>query len=316
MSKQAQSLDFSRSLLWCLLVMFLVVGLTVAAIYSMQRRKVDERQKAVASESSGQFEQQHRLKIKSMIDDAKRMREELKAVDKQLKAAREEADSPIYIGPTKQIQAVIAESMKTIEKGKSQLVELTSDLARCETALENGREACMEQIWILEDRGGQKGLDDPSVNANHEQIAKETRIVEELELKKDKLIVYNHYPNKGKLKSIQLAIKEQDAKIAELTAAGAGAFKISPEQLLQSYIVGLKQQIGDVRLSLSSDLEAYRSNYENAVKSYDPDAKVKKLENDRAKLEIELERLDKQILSDSHLHHLACLSSLTVGSEQ
>ena len=79
-------------------------------------------------------------------------------------------------------------------------------------------------------------------------------------------------PGVDELKAYNLAIAARKKKIRELTAEGKKFIGLQPEQIIQRYVVGVKQQIGDIRSALASDLASYRKNYEQAGKPERVDA--------------------------------------------
>ena len=153
----------------------------------------------------------------------------------------------------------------------------------------------MEQVWILD--GAYRGGCSWEPRTDSELLALETRMIEELEIQREQLLAVSD-PDRVQVKKLELAIDERKAKIEKLSAEGARIMATTPEQIIQQYVVDLKQQIGNLRSSLSSDLAIYRENYEKAVKSERPkeEAKVKKLEIEKERLVAELELIDKQLL--------------------
>ena len=157
-------------------------------------------------------------------------------------------------------QVYKSNAMSRIEAEKKLLAELTSDFARSETALEAGREACLERIWILEEQGkiAAGSLSDPD---NAKLIAHEKRTVEELELQRDQLIILKKLgPEHSEVQAYNLAIKDRNKKIEELKDTPP-----TPEQIIQRYIVGIKQQIGDLRQVLDANLAIVHENYEKTI---------------------------------------------------
>ena len=227
-----------------------------------------------------------------------RFQKEVKDVNERLTKARDSAEALAIAGNADHIQRIITDLMSKIDQDKAVLSELTSDLARSETALENGREACMEQIWLLEGSGSLP-VNSVEMQDNSTQISNERRMVEELELTRDQLIVVKNYgPGHSEVQAYNLAINERKAKIKALSSEGATITGILPEQIIQRYVVGLKQQIGDVRLALSSKLAVYRENYEKAVKSERAIAEVEELTMEKEKLVNKLDIADRQILEE------------------
>ena len=92
----------------------------------------------------------------------------VKLVDKQLKAARDDAEELAIAGDFSHAKRVLAEAMKKIGNGMIQLTELASDLARSEVALKSGREACLEQVWLLESGTGSRLVTGNSEESNTE----------------------------------------------------------------------------------------------------------------------------------------------------
>ena len=153
-------------------------------------------------------------------------------------------------------------AVSKIEAEKKLLAELTSDLARSETALEAGRVACLEYIRVLEAQGkiAPGSVEDPD---NAKLIDYENRMVEELELKRDQLIIIKKLgPKHSKVQALNIAIDERKKMIEELKLKS-----FPPEKIIQRYIVGVKQQIGDIRQVLASEYLIYRENLKKTGKS-------------------------------------------------
>ena len=261
----------------------------LATVVSTYQKHLDEKYRQKSSDT---------LELLQKMSD--RFHREVKSVDSKLQNAIDTAETLAIAGKSDHIQRIIAESMKKIEQEKSLLSELTSDLARSETALENGREASMEHIWLLE---GDNKIPPGSVEIhnNGDQIAQETRMVEELELQRDQLIIMKKYgPGHSAVLAINHAISERMAKIQELNEAGAKIMGIGPEQVIQRFIVGVKQQIGDLRLTLSSDLAIYRENYEKAVKSERAVMAVSELSSEKEKFVAKAELKQTSKLPNGH----------------
>ena len=213
-----------------------------------------------------------------------RFQNERNEIDSKLAAAKDKAEALKIAGKSEHITRIITELMNKIDLEKAELSKLTSYLARTETALENGRESVMEHLWILEDaeeiRSGALEISD-----NSERIASQIKIIEDLELARDQLILIKDYgPGHREVQAYNLAINEREKKIKELKSEGVQITGIAPEQILQRYIVGIKQQIGDIRLTLSSHLKSYRENYEKAVSSERAIAEVEELRLAREKV--------------------------------
>ena len=64
---------------------------------------------------------------------------------------------------------------------------------------------------------------------------------------------------------------------------------------MQRHIIKVKQQIGDLRSVLSSDLAIYRSNYKKAVKFEAAMATVQKLQSQKEKFVGALDHCDRAI---------------------
>ena len=141
------------------------------------------------------------------------------------------------------------------------------DSARSEQALEGGRDNCLEHLWILE---GDKKIPPGSMQVadNSARIASEISIIEGLELQRDQLIVLEDLgQGHQKIQAFNLAINERKDKVKQLESEGSRILGLGPEQIIQRFIVSLKQQIGDIRLTLDSDLANYSNVYLKAVKS-------------------------------------------------
>ena len=227
-----------------------------------------------------------------------RFQKEVREVNERLVTARDNAEELAIAGSADHIQRIIADSMKKIDEEKALLSDLTSELARSETALENGRDACMEHIWLLESSNripsGSLDIQDKS-----EQIASEVKMIEELEMQRDQLIVVKNYgPGHNEVQAYNLAINDRKAKVENLTASGTRIMGLLPEQIIQRYIVGIKQQIGDIRGALSTDLAIYRQNYEKATKSERAIAEVEELSMEKEKLVNKLDIADRRIIEE------------------
>ena len=280
---------------WLLFCLVLLVGITVVGVYRWQLQRFESRAAAETKARERVEENLGRLaahlgryELKQLKKKRGQMYADFKIVEEQLMAAHDQSES-LFIGPSKQIQSVVAESMEKIEEKKNQLAGLTSDLARSQVALEGGREACVEHIWLLESAAGKDWVNSCRT-LNSRKIAKEVKIIKELKLRS--------HPSPAERQSAQLVINQHKKKIAELEAASLGALTVSPEQILQSYVVDLKRQIGDLRKALASDLAIYRKNYVKAAKSGDVEAKekIQQLKNEKAVLAAELDLIDEQIL--------------------
>ena len=227
-----------------------------------------------------------------------RFHKEVKVVSKELIAARDRSEALAIAGRSEHVQRIIADLIKKIEQEKVQLSELTSYLARSEAALENGQDACLEHIWILE-RAGK--IEDGSLQilTNGDQIAAELRTIEELELQRDQLfVVRNLGPGHASVRSLTLAIDERKAKIAKLEQEGAKIIGAGPEQIIQRFIVLVKQQIGDLRQTLDSDLAVYNENWIKAVKAERAALEVAELLALKEKLVKQSDVADRQVMEE------------------
>ena len=81
----------------------------------------------------------------------------------------------------------------------------------------------------------------------------------------------------------------------ETTAEGNKIAGITPKEYMQRHIIKVKQQIGDLRSVLSSDLAIYRSNYKKAVKFEAAMATVQKLQIQKEKFVGALDYCDRAI---------------------
>ena len=159
------------------------------------------------------------------------------------------------------LERTITDSMKKIDGGRKMLAELTKDSARAETALEGGREACMELVWLLKAAGkiapGTLGISDNAL-----RIVSEKQKIEDLKLERDQLLLV--LGSDAKVEALNLSINHREEFLELLNSKTFSGNP--PEAIIQRYIVGVRQQINDLRLTLSSDLKAYRKNYAKAVK--------------------------------------------------
>ena len=258
----------------------------LATVVSTYEKHLDEKYRQVSTDT---------MELLQKMSD--KFHREVKTVNEELKTARDTSEALAIAGDPDHIQRIVTDSMKKIDEEKAVLNELTTDLARSETALENGREACMEHIWLLQDNNKMRN-DAFEVTNNGDRIAAERRNVEELELQLDQLIIVRRLgPGHSQVLALKHAINERKAKIEELAAEGEKIMGIGPEQLIQRFIVGVKQQIGDLRLTLSSDLAVYRENYTKAVQSERAKMQLKELQLEKEKLVAKADGADKQITS-------------------
>ena len=194
-----------------------------------------------------------------------RFHKEVKNADAKLKIARDRVEAVSVAGNPEHLHLIVAELMKKIDEQKAVLSELALDLARSETALENGQEACFEHLWILE-RAGKIGENSMQIVDNSEQIAAEIRNIEGFKLQRVQLITLEDLgPGHPKIVALDIAINTGETKIKELESQGSRILGPGPEKIIQRFIVSLKQQIGDVRAGLDADLAAYSENYKKAV---------------------------------------------------
>ena len=127
---------------------------------------------------------------------------------------------------------------------------LTSDLALSESALEGGQAAMMEHIWILKEQGKIRKNSLQIVN-NSEKIAAGLRTIEGLELQRDQLMELEVGPRYSpQIQALNFAIYDRKAKVAELESQGDGITGPGPEAVIQRFIVRVKQQIGESRLTI------------------------------------------------------------------
>jgi len=228
----------------------------LATIVSTYEKHLDEKYRDI---TAGTMEL-----LKKMSDQFHR---EVKLVEKELKVARDEVEKHAIAGKPEHLQRLVSQSLTKIDEEKAFLAELTSDLARSEEALESGIEDCIEHIWILE-KNLKLPVNSMQFRDNSEQIAFEQRNIEALELQRDQLIVTERLgPGHADIQALNLAINERKSKVEVLEAQGTQVTGPGPEQIIQRFIVSLKQQIGDIRLALDSDLAVYEDNYIKAVKS-------------------------------------------------
>ena len=225
-----------------------------------------------------------------------RLHKEIKVVEKQLKGSRETLDALAIAGKQEHIQRIVADLMDKIEDDKAHLSELTQDLARSEAALEGDQSAMMQHIWILEEQG--KIRDNPlQIVNNSEQIAAEIRLIEGLELQRDQLFVTRNLgPGHADIQALNLSINNRKAKVAELESVGDRIRGPGPEQVIQRFIVAVKQKIGDLRLGFNANLAVYNENYEKAVRSERALMEVGELEVIRDKLVKKADDADQQVL--------------------
>ena len=223
---------------------------------------------------------------------------DVRRVDEELKRARDRAESLTIAGKPEHIQRIISGLMTKVEDEKGRLSELTTDLARSETALECDRASCMDHIWILE-KDGKIESGSLQIQTNSEQVAIQVQAIEGLEFDKNQLIaVGNLGPGHPQVRAITLQIEERQAKIAALESEGAQISGLTPEQIIQRFIVSVKQEIGDLRQALSVDLAVWDENYEKAVKTERAVQEVAELVELKDKLVKKKDRADSQVLKE------------------
>ena len=228
-----------------------------------------------------------------------RLHRDIKEVDKQREKSRAVLKELAIAGKQEHIQQIVADYRIKIDAEKAELWELTQDLARSETALESDAAGMMEHIWILEDQGKVRKNSMQFVD-NSEQIAAETRGIESLELQRDQLIVTQKIgPGHSQIQALNLAINDRKAKIAELESQGTRITGLGPEQIIQRFIVAVKQQIGDLRLALNSDLAVHREHSEKAVLSEQALMEAAELEVIREKLVKKSDAADLQVMEQT-----------------
>lgn len=156
-----------------------------------------------------------------------------------------------YQVKTQLLQRLVNELTTKINKFKTQLAGLTSDLARCEAVLKNGTDACIQHIHILEKNGKLPRNSRQTVD-NSQQIAAEVRGIESLELQRDQLIATQMTGPRysPQVQALNLAINDRKARVAELESEGVKIIGPKPEQVIQRFIVSLKQVIGRKRLEI------------------------------------------------------------------
>ena len=270
--------------------------------------KVDEQvlkqQSAIQKKMDGQnaidkLEQRKRNKesLKLLQKMSTRFHQEAESVNKQLIAVRRKDNILATNGPSEKFERVFGESMKKIVKQKNQLEVLLSDFARSEEALEKGREACVDHILLLEADGKLGPGFVQSTNDNAIKIVQEKRMVEELELQRDQLVIAQKIgPDQPQVQALNHAIQQRDAKIVNLAAASSKIFGVAPEKVLQRHIIAVKQQIGDLRSSLSSGVKDYRKNYKRFIKSERNLAESAELKYKKIELVAKLKQTDELII--------------------
>ena len=155
-----------------------------------------------------------------------------------------------YQVKTQLLQRLVNENTTKINKLRKHLAVLTSDLVLSESALEGGQAAMMEHIWILKEQGKIRKNSLQIVN-NSEKIAAGLRTIEGLELQRDQLMELEVGPRYSpQIQALNFAIYDRKAKVAELESQGDGITGPGPEAVIQRFVVGVKQQIGDSRLEI------------------------------------------------------------------
>ena len=234
--------------------------------------------------------------LKKMSDTFRR---EVKGADEKLKVARDKAEVLAIAGRPEHIQRIVTEQMVKIDEEKAELSKLSSSLARSETAIENGHKESMDHIWLLEG-AGEIPIGSVIIVNNAEQIAQAEKDVRDLELQRDQLITVRNYgPGHAEVQAYNLAINKRKKEIEEMSLEGAKIMGDGPEQVIQRYIVGVKQRINDIRLTLDKDLKVYRANHEKAVKSERAMTEIEELEITKEKWVTKSDAADKQIMEES-----------------
>ena len=233
---------------------------------------------------------------------------EVKTVDQRLQAER--TRTLVVSVPSVQLGSVAAEMMEEIEAKKILLEELLSDLRKSEAALKDGREACMEYVWILENGGKlEVGLLDDGFRSpvRFAQVKK----VFELYGQRDRVLVVSH-PDPEVVQALNLRINEEEEKLRELTSnenkvREAKGLVVSPEEIIQRFITSKKKQIGELRTALKTDLATYSQNYEkvvgsdNAAHKMNAAHKIRELELLKEKLLEKAASVDRQIYGQQNV---------------
>ena len=228
-----------------------------------------------------------------------RLHRDIKNVDKLRERSRDTLKELAIDGKQEYIQQIVSDLRSKIGFEQSVLAELTQDLARSEAALESDLPGMMEHIWILEEqekirKGSMQFVD------NSEQIGAETRIIEGLELQRDQLIVTQKIgPGHSQIQALNLAINDRKARVRELESQGSRIAGLGPEQIIQRFIVAVKQQIGDTRLALDSNLADYSKNSKKAVLSEQALLEAAELKEIRDKLVKKSDAADLQVMQET-----------------
>ena len=159
--------------------------------------------------------------------------------------------------PSAKIRLATAEKMEEIEAKKSLYDELLLDLRKSEAALKDGREACMECVWILEN-GGKLEVGSLDDRIRSPILLAQAKKVDELNLQRDRVFVVSH-PDPEVVQALNLRINEEEAKLRELTSnenkvREAKGLVVSPEKIIQRFITSKKKQIGELRTALELSL--------------------------------------------------------------
>ena len=228
-----------------------------------------------------------------------RLHGDIKNVDKLRERSRDTLKELAIDGKQEHIQQIVSDLRSKIGFEQSVLAELTQDLARSEAALESDLPGMMEHIWILEEQGKIRKGSMQFVD-NSEQIGAETRIIEGLELQRDQLIVTQKIgPGHSQIQALNLAINDRKARVAELESQESRIAGLGPEQIIQRFIVAVKQQIGDTRLALNSNLAFYSENYKKAVLSEQALQEAAELQEIRDKLVKKSDAADQQVMEET-----------------
>ena len=258
----------------------------LATIVKTYEKHLDEKYNVFSSDT---------MELLTKMED--KFDKEVKAISMRLIEARDRAEESKIAANSDHIQRIIAKGLANIDLRKAELQELSQDLSRSETALENGREACLEHLWILEDNDKVRtGL--LEVTSNAEAIANQTAAIDELVLQRETLELRNFGPGHASVQAINLQIKEREAKVELMKSQQAEIVGISPEEIIQRFIVSVKQQIGDLRSALSADFQIYKENHSKAVKTERAVVEVAELMSEREKAVTQRDGARNQLIQE------------------
>ncbi|MDB2685742.1 hypothetical protein N9Y42_00845 [Mariniblastus sp.] len=298
MSKPEKADGGLWDVLWRFKWLILILVLTVAGLYALQRQRIYARQDAAFQrELEAKEKQEHdaamriqaqRIKLDFSQKLKARSIAEGKLVEKRLVVALNEVESLPIDGEPEKLRRVARELWEKTQEDTSQVAKLKIDLMRSDAALQQGPDACLEHIEVLEEAG--KLPQDSMLSRNSKRLSELTETVERFQRRKDQLLTLDN-PKQATVQSIELKISEGKAEIADLKSQQEKLVGLTPEQVIQRFVVVTKQQVEELDSTLKSDLKAYRL----YTKAETAKVRLQELLARKASLVAEIERLDEEI---------------------